>query len=391
MSRSLIIVMDLTSSAAGIVYKRLIHAMQKYKEYDVLCPSVDDYARQSFNILPCKQYKRLHYRLSTLFFNGLDYILMDKLWTHINKRNVLNLFDENHYDSIISFVYGGNTAPLILGNIIKNRLNLPWVVYSVDALPTPISWTNNFKQFNGLYKHLERYILSADALYWANPIMKEYEEKLFEKYNGKYGIVLTPGEDRVENNLDHIKENSPIFLYAGQIYGPRKIDALLSGFDKYLKVEPNAKLIFVGHCGENNFTHFYRLVLDRHIEIYPFSNDVEYYYQRADILIDINADVENDVFLSSKICNYLSYDKPILTISQEGSPVRNMMSGYNTIVHCHHDDNEVLVAMQQAVYCMRHYKDDREDLRLRFSALSIAKEFCDDIDKIIDNYTANRK
>ena len=145
MGKYLIIAMDLEDSAAGIVFKNLMRGMQDYSEFDVLCPNVDNEASQICEILPCTQYWKLHYRLRNLYYKGLGYLLIDRLWAFVNLRRTINGISKNSYDAIISFVYGGNTAPIVLGNLIKKKANLPWIVYSVDAIPTPIAWTNNSK------------------------------------------------------------------------------------------------------------------------------------------------------------------------------------------------------------------------------------------------------
>ena len=65
------------------------------------------------------------------------------------------------------------------------------------------------------------------------------------------------------------------------------------------------------------------------------------YYKEADILLDVNAYFDNDVFLSSKIINYLPVQKVILSVTGENSPTRICFQDDDTIIHCKHDSMEV--------------------------------------------------
>ena len=66
-----------------------------------------------------------------------------------------------------------------------------------------------------------------------------------------------------------------------------------------------------------------------HIEFFGYTRDLLPFYAEADLLIDIDADIENDVFISSKFFNYLMINRKILCITGKNSPVTSVISKYN--------------------------------------------------------------
>lgn len=389
--KCLIIAMDMSGSAAGIVFKRIVSAMSQYMTCDIVCPSIDDEMKSVSTILPCTQYRRLHPRLETILYRLQGYKLTDKLWSLFNRRNICKIVSNNNYDIIISFVYAGNFASIILGNYLKDKTKLPWAIYSVDAIPAPVEWSKDIVLRDKLSHHLSKYITSADAFFSSNPIMSNYEKSIFTNFLGKWGVVLTPGNTLVRSKLRNNDDKGYItFLYPGEVYFPRKIDTLLLGFNKYLNDHPHSKLIFVGKSTIKDFENYENLLDSGVIERHAYMKNIEAYYDSADVLIDLNAKIENDVFLSSKVCNYLSYHKPIISISELGSPVRCMMSGYKTIIHTRHNSEEIYAALLNATTIAENYVDDRRDLCLKFSPAKVAESFYNEIQAILNGYKNGR-
>lgn len=371
----LVIVMDLNNLAAGIVFWRLLKAMAEYVDCELVSPCV--MPEKINGLVAHKQYKyfRLPYRIEQHLYKRKGYYLTDNLWAKVTYKSIIKHIRKNSYDGVLSFVYGGNYAPLILGNIISEDIKTPWIVYSVDAIPTPISWTKDLQLRAKLLNYLECYIKRADAFFSSNLSMLRYEKNTFRRLDGYLGVVLTPsGENSNKKNLNE-NHKTITFLYAGYLYGPRKVGLLLRAFERFQKEKPNAKLIFVGNHSKDHFSGFEHLIKEGVVECYGFTKDIEPFYQMADVLIDLNADIINDVFLSSKVCNYLSYEKPILVISQDGSPVREIMSGCDSIIHTHHDEEEIYESLRKVSKCIGEHISDREELLQLFKPKNIAEKF----------------
>lgn len=380
----LIIAMDMTKLAAGIVFKRIITAMQNYADCDIICPNLDEKTPSKSNVISCPKYKRLPYRIEKTFQDYQGYRITETIWAEYTYFKTFPAVKQGNYNAIISFVSAANFAPLHLGKRLARMVQLPWIVYSVDAIPAPLTWQPNETSRNKLYRHLNKYIPKADAFFSANHIMMQYEKDTFTQFQGYSGVLLTPCDDNATNA--HITEHHSTtitFLYAGCIYGPRNINSLLTGFDKFHEKHPQARLVFVGKLYNTDFTGFEHLLNAGAIERYNFTTDISDFYKKADILIDLNADIKNDVFLSSKVCNYLSYNKPILTISQDGSPVRAMLTGMKSIVHSHHDTEEIFSAMEETAAMIGQSIDDRKELQHQFLPDEVAKKFCHEMEVLI--------
>ena len=177
-----------------------------------------------------------------------------------------------------------------------------------------------------------------------------------------------------------------VILFAGNIYGMRKSKYVIEAFSKLVTKYENIGLLFVGNIGQDTFGEISKLSADikEKIEVYPRTTEIVPFYERASVLLDIDADLENDVYLSSKISTYLGYNRPIICESSEGTPSRSLLSGVESIIHCHHNAEEIQAAMS---YTIEHYKDfdysDRNELLHSFSSESIANHLYDAIQCIV--------
>ena len=100
-------------------------------------------------------------------------------------------------------------------------------------------------------------------------------------------------------------------------------------------------------------------------------------FQDADVLVDIGADIPDDVFLSSKIISYLPIDRPILALTGANSPARGIMKGCHSIVHCSNQEEDVFQAMQDCIAAIGKGIADRNELLIEFDADTIARKLYD--------------
>ena len=371
--------------AAGIVFKRIVTAMQNYAECDIICPNIDNEIHDKIKVIPCPKYKRLPYRIEKRLQSYQGYRIAETCWAEYTYLKVKSDVSRGGYSAILSFVSAANFAPLHLGSRLARKAKLPWIIYSVDAIPAPLTWQPDEELRNKLYRHLNKYIPKAVAFFSANPIMMQYEKDTFTHFQGFSGVILTPCEDNETYNDITEHHNSITFLYAGCIYGPRRIDTLLTGFEKYHKKHPQTQLKFVGKLYNTDFAGYEHLLNSGVIERHDFTTNISAYYKDADVLIDLNADIKNDVFLSSKVCNYLSYNKPILTISQDGSPVRTIFSGVRSIVQSHHNAEEIFTAMEKTAAMIGQPISDRKELQHQFLPDEVAKKLCHGLEVLINH------
>ncbi|MBR5824706.1 MAG: hypothetical protein IKY67_11265 [Paludibacteraceae bacterium] len=335
--KCLIIASDIGYSAPGIVYKTLItHLMN---EYDITLISLNDKVDIPVNSLPVVSSGIEHNRLEEIFFTFLGINILDYIWLK-RQIKIVNEDQIENQDLIISFASFHNYRSILLGDYLAARFNKKWIIYSVDAIPAPLGWVSNKVYYNRLKCYISKYISRADAFFSSNHQMLEYQKKSFIKGNRLTGVVYTPISN-VYEKIFSSDEDDLILLYTGGLYGPRKKEALLDGFRLLLIDYPKAKMCFVGKYKQNFFNAYEDLIASGNIEIHSYTNDLNKFYSKSTILIDVNAYFDNDVFLSSKIVNYLAIKRPILSITGENSPSRNIFINDPSIFHCKHDKVEI--------------------------------------------------
>ncbi|MEO6852044.1 MAG: hypothetical protein ABI166_15485 [Mucilaginibacter sp.] len=347
--RILIIAMNVGRTAPGIVYERLIHGLSKVHTIDVLTsdfnPSIE---LKTVNKIISIKRNAVNRRFNTLSFLTLGINLIDWFWTrkavsHLKKQGLDN------YDLVFSFVAYNNFAPLIAGDTIARSLNIKHMVYAVDALPPPIGWLEDDLFYKKLKGFISEYVSKVDGIFSANEKMLTYQLTNFKhKTNLITGVIYNPSFGDVQNYTPtHGDVNT--FLYTGGIYGPRKCDYILAAFKKILIEYPNSVLEFVGSIVPEKAMAIFNLDERKKVLISPFANDLTSYYERSTALLDIDADLPDDIYLSSKMVNYIKINRIIITETGINSPSRGLFKDIPSIIQCNHNVDEIAGAMRKAI------------------------------------------
>lgn len=257
-------------------------------------------------------------KLSIIMF-GVDVF---DLW--LAKRKV-HLYEKD-YSHIVSMVSAHHFFPLYLGWFLKKaQRNTKWIVYSVDAIPAPKGWGLGKLYSDGLVKMINNYLRLTNGLYFSNKVMLQYQLDLLKfKFLGKSGVLYTAPNIQYRE-YEHKENDSFNLMYMGGIYQARKVDELLKGFDLFQQKVTNTKLFFVGTNREAVNTTGLSEDAKQKIIFVDFVSDLTYYYEISNVLIDVDADIDNDVFISSKFFTYLAANRNILSITRDLSPVRKFL------------------------------------------------------------------
>jgi len=344
----LIIAANVGKTAPGIVFERLIQELCKTHEIDILTSDLDPLLDISAakNIFEIKR-KTFHHRIPKLLISLFGINPLDVFWS---KNAVSKLVTaQHHYDLILSFISFHNYAPLIAGSLALDKLSSKLAVYSVDAIPAPIGWSVNDSYFRQVKNMMAKYLAKADFFFSANEQMLNYQLGTFKpKKKLVVDVVFNPNGGKLTDlQTDGMAE--PYFLYTGGIYQVRKPDYILKAFEKLLIKYPSAKMVFVGTV----LTPAALSLISQHtldsIQFMPFAKDLNDYYKRATALIDIDADIENDVFLSSKMVSYLEINRVIISETGKNSPSRRLFSNIESIIQCDHDAGQLCDAMERSI------------------------------------------
>ena len=213
-------------------------------------------------------------------------------------------------------------------------------------------------------KNEKKYWKTCDLVTHTNrSVIEEYIKNEFEK--DKCCVLENPfvsiEKDSTNSRAIH---NQISFAYIGSLYGKRKVDPIIEylssvNFDFKLDIIGGVRNIYY----ENRFgfiTKFFywrdkrkitspigRYKLHDKVNLLPFmeKKDLdEYIHKNIDVLINIDAKIGNkNLFLSSKIVEYLQYKKPILNFSIQGATVDFMKNvGVDYFVDLNNQKNEII-------------------------------------------------
>ncbi|QBR13606.1 glycosyltransferase [Sphingobacterium sp. CZ-2] len=372
----LIIAGNLDQSAPGIVFQRIVNGLSKLHEVHVIASHLDSSISLFSNDLRIIQKQKTNSKFDKLSMILFKRNLVDNLW---GKKVAKSIHPKENYDLIFGLISFGHYEGLFGGLELRKKLLSPLAIYSVDAIPAPEGWMPKDYFYYSLKSMIRKNLSKTNAMFSSNDKMLNYQMSLMiNKKKIFSSTVYTPSIGTFKI-LPPSKESENIFLYTGGIYGPRKLDYLFQAFENLIQKYPFARLWFVGTKISKQFLERYSEELQNKVSVYPFSDDLESYYQKATALIDIDADLPDDIFISSKIVNYLMVDRLIISETGEDSPSRLLFSGIESISQCNHSAKELYLAMENAITCADINYESRKVIIDKFHVNSVCKKLSEDL------------
>lgn len=263
-----------------------------------------------------------HPRIKKLSISTLGY----DFFAYTQAKKVVNQLDES-YDIVLTMMSSSHYFSLYAGYLFKKRWqNSYWINYSVDAVPAPDGWDLSLRYKKSLVRMINYFMQRVDKLYFSNKVMLDYQMNLFEHtFKGKSGYLYPLSTTDFINFPYNDNRKKLVFLYTGSIYQARKIDQFLDAIEKLLEDGIDIVMNFVGtHPLSIDLSKYNTSMINR-IKFLPYTTNLLPFYEEADILVDIDAAIEKDVFISSKFFNYIMTNKKILCITQKNSPVMQLV------------------------------------------------------------------
>lgn len=380
--RILIIASQVGKTAPGIVFERLIKGLSLHYEIDVITsnysPNINLDGLKKVSVIPLglgNKYRAIE-RILTGFFN---INIIDIIWSYRAKNRCFT-----QYELIFSFSSFHNLYSLIAGSKIASKQKIKHFAYFVDAIPSPNGWI----PVNGYYRAVEnivsKHLSQVDGFFSANHKMLNYQLTTFtHKNNLRTGVIYNPSNSIITDKYEKKTKANYIFLYTGGIYGLRTPFYLIEAFKEVLKEYPNSILMFVGTKLSEKYLENCTDNVRKQILIYPFTRDLSKFYNEATALIDIDANIDNDVFLSSKITNYIFVDRIIISITGKNSPSREIFRNVPSIYQTNHNVDEIVWAMKSTIKESVNVDfNDRKGIQKKFSLESVVESIRHYIDNL---------
>ena len=349
-------------SGVSVIYERIIKNLAQRAEVDILTdqsPILDMQGVRKIYTHPFSKGRSKWYRKFVRWFGATPF---SKAWS----REAINCV-AGDYDMVIAFVTSAQMTPLVFGKYIAQQRGIKFAAYSVDAIPAPGGWTKP-GEYRGKLRVISRTLSAADYVASSNRHMLEFQLTTFNHKAGlRSNVLLTPSPAE-EFNLPLTSE--AVFLYTGSLYGLRNPDHLFRAFKRLLQERPEAKIIFVGmHMKLRNMRSILSAEELKHIEVYKHTDNLEPLFRESTVLVDINADREQDPFLSSKIVTYLKTNRIIISECGADTPTREVFAGLNTIILAEHSPESLYRVMTMALERAHSNPDysERGDVIKRFS------------------------
>lgn len=369
--------MNVGRTSPGIVFERIIQGLSKKFEIDLVTADYDPSINltQIKNTIVVPRYFR-HPRIYKALISLLKIDPRDILWARKVGKMLRSKNIKNH-DLVLSLISFHHYSPLLSSVIIGKTAKIKKAAYFVDAIPAPIGWSKDDGYFRAVKKMMARLLPDFNYLFSSNPKMLEYQLGTFNSkkdlvsevlFNPMYGEFRNY---RRRNNLNYM------FLYTGGIYGLRNPQFVISAFKLILKEFPESTLEFVGSIISEHYFKDFSQEERKKVLIHPFTKDLHDFYERATALIDIDADLADDVYLSGKVMNYMLINRIIISETGKTSPARELFSNISSIIQCDHSIEEMAKGMKSAILKQNNQIDfgDRKYIIDKFKLDSVIDTF----------------
>ena len=274
------------------------------------------------------------YRILNYFFPTLMMFPDQKwVWAGGAIRVAKKILAEGNFSAIVSFAQPWSDH--LVGLELHRQSGLPWIAHFSDPwVDSPFlnvpAWHRQI-----LRRMEEKVIREADSVVFVSQatldlVMKKYPPGWREKaYVVPHGfdtdIITFSGKNQRE------KKSRLNLVHTGNLYGPRNPKTFLEALN-LLQNEPSLErslqVHFVGRCEKQHKILVEKLGLSEIVHFWgtvPYIESTQWSAQAdALLVIDSAGDIDN-VFLPSKLVEYLTFEKPILGITPSNSTSANLL------------------------------------------------------------------
>jgi len=273
---------------------------------------------------------------------------------------LVKLFKKSSKSFDIIFSWSSPNSTTLFAMYLKNKYNKPWIAHFSDP------WTDNpyvKTKYNYLTKKINLY-LEKQVMKNANYIVfttEETKDLCMGKYPKelKQKAVVIPHSYDLELYSDTQYYNKKLIIrYIGSFYKNRTPVALLEALKKIKEKTSNLNsLLSFEIYGPSNINFNLNRAIGKYNlqDIVVHKGEVNYsesikLMTTADVLVNIDAPSNINVFLTSKVVEYLGSKKPILSISSRKGSTARFMDEINGDIAEHHETAKIIKYFEKYLY-----------------------------------------
>lgn len=323
--------------------------------------------------------KRINHTIARLCF--LIFGFEPSFYIYYNQLlQVFNTKFKSRKPELIFLFSGGAANHIIYGaNKLASKYQIPLHLHLVDPIPPRIEWgeAKFRKRYLSFISNIFRNLSSFSA---NNVKLLQYQINITNskvRNFSLHSIAINDNElELYSGKIDKIKRGEKIkFLYLGTFYGARKPDQLINSFLTFSE-GVDCELLIVGNndlvkLGLSNLKY------NNKLKFLPAIENISKYVEASDVLVDVDANVVDDVFISGKIISYLKSSKYILSITPENSPTHSYFGKCSSICFAHYSEeiNPFKKFIYSCTYNEDLYDKERKNVLKYFSSKNVLEEF----------------
>lgn len=347
----LILVHGLEKEAAGLVFSAFLKELSQKKELDVsiITDYVFSFSSDFNNVITIPPSKEIPYKLYKLLMIATKKNYLRFFWKRKVKSKLDFLArDSKKFDWVITFGYADAHALIQLGDYAAIVFSSKHYIHLVDPIPSPPGWEHIERyRANKIYS-VKKALENCTLLSLSNDTMRAYQLKFLNKKPSSFTLPNPTLKSKLVELPKKNNNDKFVFLYLGTLTtGARRPEKLFEAFSKIIDRYPNSYIQIYGRSVGN--LHIPDEIKTRVI-FKGFTNDIDKAIKFADAFIDLDADLESDVFISSKLQVYLSYNRPILSITGHKSPSRLLLKDFpKSAIISSFDVDEIATSMIEII------------------------------------------
>jgi hypothetical protein len=309
------------------------------------------------------------------------------------KNEISKALSKDSYDVILILGSGLSYVPFFALHELSPKIK--WIAnihdpYPLFELPPPYNKKRRFymTREGNIFKQM---CSDADGLTFPSQELMEWMSQFNPKIKEKGMVIPHPGKiaDNIADVNSNLDVNLPLskfnMVHAGSLLGPRDPKPLLTAYKQFLEKNPeavqNSTISVIGKVFDthgkieevmgrfgSNLNIIQRITYKRVFEI----------LKQSDVNIIIEAKTEISPFLPGKFSDYISANKPIMSLSPRKSEVRRLL-GYDNVLCTENGNIEIIERIITELYAQwktRHIPlNYGEDLKEYIAPLSVGKSF----------------